>query len=303
MAFKYKPRSLEKIQERATQSGNDFEGFILNQFSMYTPKKGDNWVRVLPPTWDDAEHYGMDVHVHYGIGPNKATVLCNAKMFNEPCCICEARARAERVNDEELAKELKINKRVIAWVIDRKEPSKGPLIWSMPWTVDRDICKISTDRMDGTTYVIDNPYEGYDFTFDKDGEGIGTKYGGFQLARRATSVDAAWLEFIATHPLPETLLLRTYEEVQALYEGSAKTPVAGEAAGINRHRPAAAAQAEPSQEVAQAQPPADEPKPATTIVRRPVGTATAASAPAPSGASPAQSLRERMAARKAAAQG
>lgn len=222
MAFVYRRRSEESVEKRASGESGDFKGFILNDYSMFSPKKGNNWIRILPPTWDDADHYGLDLHVHYGVGPERALVLCWSHK-GVACPICEAQNRAQRAGDEELAKELKASQRLLVWVLDRNEKEKGPLLWAMPWTIDRDICKISKDKQTGELYAIDHPDEGYNVSFDKDGEGLKTKYSGFQLDRRSSSVDPVHLEYISNHPLPGTLLERTYQEVKLLFEG-APTP-------------------------------------------------------------------------------
>lgn len=221
MAFKYKRRSHEEIDKRANQQGSDFVNFLKKDFPSYAARDGDNWIRILPPSWKDAEHYGLNVFVHYGIGPDNGSVLCRNKMGGEKCPICEARVKAERAGNEELAKELRISKRVVVWLLDMKDEEKGPQLWAMPWTVDRDINKISFDKHSREYYEIDNPEVGYDVNFDKTGKGITTKYIGFQIARRPTSVDEDHLDFIEDNPLPEALIERSYEEVKDIFEGGA----------------------------------------------------------------------------------
>src|SRR5262252_5235804 len=218
--FKYQPRSEEDWEKRANQRGGGFQSYISDDYRTYTLKKGENAIRILPPTWDGARHYGLDVFVHFGVGPDKASVVCPYRTAEPPCPICEARARAARQNDEELVKELRSTQRVLVWLIDRKDEDKGPVLWGMPWTLDKEISKVSKDRTTGKFYSVDNPEEGYDIYFDRDGEGMLTKYTGVQLARRATSVDQDHVDYVAEHPLPETLLVRDYEEIKALFEGA-----------------------------------------------------------------------------------
>jgi len=218
--FKYQPRSEEDWEKRANQRGGGFQGYILDDYRMYTLKKGENAIRLLPPTWEGGRHYGYDIHVHFSIGPDKASVLCPYRMAEMPCPICEARARAEKQGDEDGAKELRPSQRVLVWLIDRKDEDKGPVLWGMPWTVDREITKVSRDRMTNKFYEIDNPEAGYDVYFDREGEGMLTKYTGVQLARRATSIEQDWMDYVVAHPLPDTLLVRDYDEIKALYEGS-----------------------------------------------------------------------------------
>jgi hypothetical protein len=220
MAFAFKRRSAESVEARANQQGGNFEGFVLDEYKTFVPKNGDNAVRILPrDASEGADHYGEDVWVHYNIGPDKATIICPQKMANESCPVCEQRQRAERRGDEEAVKELRVVRRVLAWVIDKKNEDNGPLIWGMPWTVDRDIAKACRDRETGAFYFIDDPEEGYDVYFDRSGNPPQIDYTAFQLARRPTSVDPRILDFISTHPLLGTLRIRDYAEIQRLFSG------------------------------------------------------------------------------------
>jgi hypothetical protein len=187
VAFQYKKRDAGAWEKRASQQGGDYQGFIVDEAKVYTPKKGDNFVRILPPTFENADHYGIDVWVHYGIGPDRASAICLQKMKNMPCPLCEARARAERGGDEDLAGELKPSRRVMVYMLDRKDEAAGPQVWSMPWTLDREVCKISRDKRTGQVYAIDDPNEGYDLSFEREGEGMMVKYAGIQLSRRPSS--------------------------------------------------------------------------------------------------------------------
>jgi hypothetical protein len=220
MAFKYRERSQEAAQKRS-EGGGDFKGFILDEFKTYSPKKGENEIRILPPTWDGAAHYGMDIFVHYGIGPDRASVLCNYKMFGEKCKICEERMQAEKDGDEQLKKDLRIVKRVLMWLIDRKNEDAGVLAYAAPWTLDKDFVKASKDRTTGKYLPIDHPDEGYDIYFDKSGEKDRTEYDGVGTAKRPSSVATKFLDYIEEHPLDTILQRRSYDDVVALYEGAA----------------------------------------------------------------------------------
>ena len=306
MAFQYKARNPGAWEKRATQQGGDFVGFINDGVKTYTPKKGDNFVRILPPTWEDAEHYGMDVWVHYGIGPDRASVLCLRKMKNQPCPLCEAHSRAEKAGDEDLARELKPTKRVLAWIIDRNDEAQGPLAWAMPWTLDRDFCKVSRDKRTGQLYAVDDPEEGFDISFEKEGDGQTTKYVGVQLSRRSSSVDEQHIEFIVELPLPEVLLWRSYDEVATLFEGSGMERKAAEKEG----KPAPRRAPPSSPPAKEPPPPADEadygdPEPEPDLApvpRRPGPTKPSASEaaeapPSAGGGARAAEIRARLAAR------
>lgn len=221
MAFKYKIRSPELLEKRANAQGGDFQGIIRDEYKTFVPAKGDNHIRFLPPTWENPEHYGLDVWAHYNIGPDHASILCLNRMRNNRCPICEARVRAERAGDDELAKELSARKRVLVWMLDRKDESKGPMIWSMAQTLDRDFVKLCRDKTTGEIYYIDHPEQGYNVSFERTGEKLATRYGGLQIARRASSVDQDVLDYVEAEPLTGTLVWLSYEEIKEIYEGGA----------------------------------------------------------------------------------
>jgi hypothetical protein len=312
VAFQYKKRDAGAWEKRASQQGGDYQGFIVDEAKVYTPKKGDNFVRILPPTFENAGHYGIDVWVHYGIGPDRASAICLQKMKNMPCPLCEARARAERGGDEDLAGELKPSRRVMVYMLDRKDEAAGPQVWSMPWTLDREVCKISRDKRTGQVYAIDDPNEGYDLSFEREGEGMMVKYAGIQLSRRPSSVDEETLEYISTLPLPMVLRWREYQELHELFAGSGMeqtaavnkpvAPVSLARRPIAAARPATpplAAEEPPPPEPPEDEPPFD-PVPARDPPPRPIAPAAAAAA-VPSGEvtgkSRAALLREKLAAR------
>ena len=227
--YQYKTRSTADWDKRSKQSASKYASFALDEFKLYVVRKGENWIRILPPTWEDARHFGFDIWVHYGVGPDNGTVLCLYKMTNQKCSICETYSKAEASGRED-ADQLKPTRRVLAWVLDRKEEEKGPTLWAMPWTVDRDISKICRDRLTGELYQIDHPEAGFDVSFEKEGEQRNTKYFGYQLARRASEVDQKHLDYVIQNPAPSTLLWRTYDEVKALFEGEPTSTEAEQAA-------------------------------------------------------------------------
>ncbi len=221
--FKYQERDPEEVKRRATQTGSGRDTYIDGNIKTWTPKAGDHKVRILPPTWEDAPHYGLEIFVHGGIGPDNANYLCLAKMQNEACPLCEARAEAD--SDEELQKALRASKRVAVYVIDRKNEGDGPKIWAMPWGFDKEICAQAVDDDSGETLAVDHPDEGYDLSFTVEGEGVRKRYGGAKFSRKKTPISddddmaVEWLKFISDHPVPDTLNFFDYAHIQAAYEG------------------------------------------------------------------------------------
>lgn len=227
MAFKYQKRDASAWEQRANQRGNDFINITSDDYQTYTTEKGDNWVRFLPPTWEDAPHYGLDVWVHYNVGPDRGQVLCSLKMKGDPCPICEAHARASRAGDDELKRELAAGKRVLVWMLNLKDEKKGPMLWAMPWTLDAAITKVCKDPRTGALYMIDDPEDGYGVSFERTGEQLTTKYTGIQIDRKPSSVDPDFIEFVVEVPLPTTLVWMSYDQIQKLFEGGGHDAPAG----------------------------------------------------------------------------
>ena len=220
MAYRYQHRDPEDWERRSERQGG-FEGIIKDDFRTFRPKKDENTIRILPPTWEDAKHYGYDIWAHYNVGPDKAAVLCLQKMKNKPCPCCEERARLDKDGDDEAAKEMKPRQGVVTWILNKNErDAKDPVIFVMSGNMDTDICKVSKDRGTGELFEIDDPDNGYDVSFDRDGEGLRTRYTGYQVARRPSSVPKRVVDFVEDNPIPTVLRWRDYDQIVALLEGS-----------------------------------------------------------------------------------
>lgn len=213
-SFTYERRDDNDAKRRAEGDDGKFDVYLNRKVTLYKVQD-DNRIRVLPPTWEKPKHYGLDIWVHYGVGPDRQTYLCLNKMKGEPCPLCEERADAVRDGDEKYAKELEPRRRVLVYLLDREDrKNPGPYAWAMPQTLDRDIVKVSVDRDSGEVLPIDHHEEGFDVMFEKKGSKDRTEYLGVQLARRSSSVgDDAALDFIQDNPLPEMLVYYSYDHI------------------------------------------------------------------------------------------
>lgn len=222
--FAYRERSSEDMQNRQRSfSGRD--SYFSNKAKFFVPKVGSNKLRILPPTWEGAEHYGLDIYVHYGIGPDNVGYLCLDRMEGDKCPLCEARLEADKNGDEDLTKALRATRRVAVYVVDRNAENEGPKVWAMPQTVDKEICAQAWDKESGEVFALDNPDEGYDVSFEQEGTGPTKKYIGVRLARRASPVSdedtvaEAWLQHITDNPVPDMLVLHDYDHIKLAFEG------------------------------------------------------------------------------------
>lgn len=220
--FQYKQRESGSTRKRAEQWGNERTSILTDHVPTWRPKDGTNTIRILPPTWPNADHYGTDIYVHYNIGPDNAQFLDLAKMKRGPDPITEEVQRARAEGDEEYAKNLDSKKRVLVYLIDRDAPRDGVKMWAMPWTVDKDIANQAYDSRTNEALPVDSPDDGYDIIITKSGTKKRTEYS-IKLDRRPSTVDMtdAILDVINQHPLPECLIFNTYEEKLKAFQGGA----------------------------------------------------------------------------------
>jgi hypothetical protein len=227
--FVYRPRSYDETKERADRKGSaQFDSIFKPNFDTWTPKVGDNVVRILPPTWDRWDHYGYEVWGHFWVGPNNGSYLCPLKMKNKPCAICAAAKEAKSAGeDEEEVKKLQPTQKTIIWIIDREDQDANPQLWTVSWTQDRDIVDLTIERKKGKVLVVDHPDEGYDLSFNRRGQGLKTKYGGWAFDRDPSPIhddqreQDRILDFIQDNPLPTVLRYYDNEYLEAMLSGTA----------------------------------------------------------------------------------
>jgi hypothetical protein len=226
--FEYKGRTAEDINQRANQRGGNYDGPIKSQFTVYKPKEGKNRVRIMRPTFRNLERWGkswgIEVWLHTQIGPDRGAYPCLAKMKKEPCPICDA--RTDEV-DEEQRKKLAVKRRIFAWIIDRNDEDSGPKIWDMGWTIERDVSAVSTDEQGGAI-LLDDPDNGFDLSFKREGTQLNTQYFGFSPDRSDSPLSDSpkeqkkWEEFTFKNPLPSVIQYYTFEHIKAAYDAEPK---------------------------------------------------------------------------------
>lgn len=227
--FVYTPPTEEQVKKRGEQTGGNFEGIFKGDVSVYKIKGGENCIRILPPTWDNHEHCGYEVFVHSFIGPNNATFLCPAKMKNERCPVCEAAEEAKRSGDSDEAYALQAKKRVLFWIIDRDSEEDGPIILDAGWQMDRDMFALCVKKRSGKVLLVDHPDTGHDITFKRQGEGVKTRYFGYQIEPEQTPIfddgeqQDKVLEEIMDKPIPSLLVFRDAEYIEKVLSGAASS--------------------------------------------------------------------------------
>lgn len=229
--FRYQKRTKDDVKERANMKGGNYDTYIKPKFKQWKPKDGKNLIRILPPTWVGARHYGLDIYVNFNIGADNQAYLSLSKHGKGDDPLDEARREAQREGDKDLAKALNPTQRILYWIIDRNDEDEGPLLWAAPFTFDKSLNNLCIDVDTKEVFHVDgndNPDEGRDVRFYKEGTGITTKYDpskmkvlGKSLVHEDDGLQQDWLDFIADNPLPEVLNFYDYDHIKAMFDGQA----------------------------------------------------------------------------------
>lgn len=224
--FRYQKRSKETLKERANMKGGNFDTIFKPKFKQWKPKDGKNRIRILPPTWDGAKHYGYDIFINYNIGADNQSYLSLEKHGMGADPLAEARREAQKEGDKDYAKKLQPNQRILYWIIDRNDEEEGPLLWAAPFTFDKSLSNLCIDEDTKDVIFIDDPENGRDVRFYKEGTGLLTKYDPSKMKVLEEStihedegLEGEWLDFIADNPLPDVLNFYDYAHIKATFGG------------------------------------------------------------------------------------
>jgi len=225
--FQYQQRDPSVVKTRSNQRGGDFDSIYKEGIKLFKPREGKNTIRILPPAWNGADHYGLDIFVNYGIGIDEQAYLSLKAMKNIDDPLDEARKEAEKEGNKKLADSLKPSKRVGFYLIDRMAEDEGVQFWAAPWTVDKAFCGIAIDEESGAATMVDHPDEGYDISFHKEGTGMTTKYPAEKMRIKRTATPLSedetqaneWLSFVQENPIPDILNFYDYAHIAAAFEG------------------------------------------------------------------------------------
>lgn len=173
---RYRPPPADHVKRQAERRGGKFDSIFKGNFDTFTPKEGDNTVRVLPAGWEGHDDYAYQVWVHFGIGADECSYLCLRKMKNDTCPICQEVARMRADGETDDAKRIDCKERLVCWIIDRSDRDETPALYSMPATLYKDINALCYSSRTGKAIFVDNPDDGYDITIRRTGTKINTRY-------------------------------------------------------------------------------------------------------------------------------
>jgi hypothetical protein len=226
-AFDYKPQSYDEATTFTQKNTSTYDSIIKSSGpSWFKPRQGDNTIRILPPTWENARHYSYEVWVHNDIGPDKGQYLCLKQNETAPehnCPLCEER-HSPKINPKEIEL-LRARPRNYIYLIDRYTEEAGVLVWSISNQSDKEILSQSLIKKTQQYLPIAHPLDGYDIEFSRDGQGIKTRYNGFKVSRDSSPVSPdrdtleEWIDFIDNNPIPEILNFFPASHIRDVYYG------------------------------------------------------------------------------------
>jgi hypothetical protein len=223
--FQYKPRDPAKMKERATAKGGNFDSIFKSGFDTWRPKEGDNTVRILPPMWEDAEHYGYEIFIHKNVGADNSMYLCPSKMKDKYCPICAASKEAKDGGEDDEAKALRATNAFVVWIINRDEKDELPMLWQMSWSQDRDVAALGINK-NGKVLAVDHPDVGFDLTLKRQGSGLRTKYYGYSFDREESRISESdktqdgIIDYITENPVPSTLNFYDADYLEKVLNGT-----------------------------------------------------------------------------------
>lgn len=226
--FKYQKRTKDTLKERANMKGGNYDSYIKPKFKQWKPKEGKNVIRILPPTWDDARHYGLDIFVNFSIGADNQAYLSLSKHDKGADPLAEARREAQKEGEKDLAKKLQPSQRILYWIIDRMDEDEGPLLWAAPFTFDKALSNLCIDEDTKEVIFIDDPAKGRDVRFYREGTMLNTTYDASKMKilkegniHEDETLEGEWLDFINENHLPEVLNFYEYDHIKAVFDGQA----------------------------------------------------------------------------------
>lgn len=193
--------------KHATCKQNFWSPLLKGDYKLFSLKVGLNTLRILPPTWENPKHYGIDVFYHSITNKKGESNLfvCKNKMNGKDCETCNKYHRASARNRRGDMYKFSPKRSVAVYVLDRNNKKEGPLLWMMSWSTDMQLSRMSIDFTDNSVLVLDDPDCGYDITIKRRGLGLKTTYGRPEIKRYSTKVPKKWLTYIANKPLPNLI--------------------------------------------------------------------------------------------------
>jgi hypothetical protein len=239
MKFERNPEFLKQraqaMKERRDNPSGGKDFLFKKKYEQYKQHDGENIVRLLPAMWKGAMFPWLEAFIHYQIGPSNSMFFCLAKMNNQPCPICDEIVKMkEQGISKDITGSIAASHRAIAWMIDRKEESKGPQLWTMPYPkIAQVIITVSFSRKTGEPVMVDDPVDGWDILYTKTGSSKNTQYTAVRKDEEKSplhtdeAVADKWLEFAKAESIPDNINFSTYKHITDVMMGGESESTVG----------------------------------------------------------------------------
>lgn len=220
-------RNQDAVRKRAEQTGGDFDTIFKSGVTTWQAKQGENCIRLLPASWEDADHYGYDVWVHSYIGSSGSSYICPAKTFNKPCAACDEAKELKAAGESEDSKQIMAKRKTIFYVIDRDDRKPEPKVWLASWNQDKEISEQAYIKKSNTTLYLDDENAGYDLIVKRTGKNLNTRYS-YVVDREQTPIDDdpdiqdEILQYIEENPIPDLLRFADNETIAKALDGGTR---------------------------------------------------------------------------------
>lgn len=206
---KFRRSTQEERKAAFTNRSNRGVSFLNTDLPLYSPKEGENCIRILPPRADDPDSMmlGVSIWMTYY---NKQGYLSPATLnrhSKDP--FREAYTEFKRQNDPR-ADGMKPVRRTVMFILDLKD-SETVKVWVVPNGVMESVISLARNRGTGEILPIDDAEIGRAIFFDRIGSGLSTKYSGYSLDEDAYPIEEYLSESIPLYadilniPSPEQI--------------------------------------------------------------------------------------------------
>jgi hypothetical protein len=189
--------------------------------------EGDTRLRILPPIEPDGDWY-FSTAWHYGMGPDRKSVICHAVTYGNRCPVCEMREELLKNGNEEekkAAKQMLPRDRIFAnvWISESPDGVRGNKVFAFGPGVCQDLLGYFTDgdytNEDGDS--IDHVETGYFVKIKRQGKQLNTEYTvklGPRPQALSTLVDDVDEILAKRKPLDTVFEVLSIDEIQELVD-------------------------------------------------------------------------------------
>jgi hypothetical protein len=238
---KYSEKLRERIKKNQDSRGGSSGGGFLNlsdyeNIEYFKPKEGRNYLYILPYIVSTNHHpqgyqkgepdYLLDIFVHKRVGLGNESIICPKLNFKQPCPICEEIDNLKKDDpDSKVAGELKATRRVVYNVIDKREPEKGiQLFHTNHYHFESELLDASANSEQGEGLIpFADTEAGYIVKFRAVEETFNKikffRYKDFDFEKVDKEEMLAEDVVEQTYPLEALMVLRSYDEISAIFYG------------------------------------------------------------------------------------